>query len=119
MQLNFLKIHHSVPLVGYPKDCGDLVSKSERSMTDILKRFRAFVKKRPNYFRKLALQPVIEDDGAKTQYNLICFYHYYCNRKLLDAGSRSIKLEDELEGLILQFSIASQRLIKEEKKEVA
>ncbi|MCW6681566.1 hypothetical protein NHG29_01635 [Aerococcaceae bacterium NML160702] len=119
MQLNFLTIHHSVPLIGYPKQCAKLVSISERTATDVLSRFREFVKKRPNYFRKLALQPVIEMDGVKTQYNLICFYHYYCNRKLLDAGSRSIKLEDELEGLILQFSIASQRLVEEEKKEVA
>lgn len=64
-----------------------------KSPTKLLKRFRDFCDKNPNYF--YPYKPYDKQSGMDTNYDIICFGFYYENRDLLDAGSRSLKFNSK------------------------
>lgn len=72
-----------------------------KNPTELLRRFKEFCEARPNYFNPCT--PFLEE--GDTQYNLYCFAHYYENRGLLDAGTRSLKFKDDLPRLIEAYSL--------------
>lgn len=67
----------------------------------ILKSFREFCEKRPNYFSPC--RPY--HTNGEPQYNVYCFMHYYENRKLLDSGTRSLKFKDDLPRIIEAYGL--------------
>ena len=90
-------------LYGFATDCGTMVGR--KVPAPLLKRFRAFVDKNPRYYKMITKTPYKKVVKEETQYHLICFLHYFENRELLDSGSRSVKLEDDIEGLKVTFRI--------------
>ena len=99
-----LQVKPAIQLYGFASDCGKLVGR--KNPTPLLKGFKEFVRKRPNYYNLISRKPYVEIDKGLVSYNLICFLHYFTNRDLLDSGSRSVKLEDDIEGLKVTFQIA-------------
>lgn len=99
-----LQVKNAVQLYGFASDCGTLVGR--KNPTPLLRGFKAFVNKRPNYYNPISRKPYVEIDKGLVSYNLICFLHYFVNRDLLDSGSRSVKLEDDIDGLKTMFQIA-------------
>lgn len=99
--MNILKASFIPQYWALPKDIAHIFG--YKSPTKLLSEFRSFCKKRPNYFKPV--MPYREIDGTDTIYNVYAFAHYFENRKLLDAGSKSIKFEDDLPRLIEAYSL--------------
>lgn len=79
----------------FQKDVSDIFN--YKSPSGLLKRFREFSDKHPNFF--LPHKPYLMQDSSLIQYDVFCFAFYYENRGLLEAGSRSIKFQDDIERL--------------------
>ena len=73
----------------YPKDVQWLIGRKKTATFEFLKEFKNFVEKRPNYFNPV--KPIV--DG---QYNCLALMHFYENRNLLNAGSRSLNFKEDL-----------------------
>ena len=79
----------------FPKDIAKIFG--YKSPTKLLTAFRQFCDERPNFF--YPYKPYQETEGVGKIYNVICFAYYFENRQLLDAGTRSLQFEDDLERL--------------------
>lgn len=66
---------------------------NRKNPSELLKSFREFVKHNPSYFGDT--RPLLDIEGATLQYNFYAFVHFYENRDLLEAGSRSVKFDRE------------------------
>lgn len=60
----------------------------------MLRRYRNFCNARPNYFAPR--KPYNEHEGSLTVYDVLCFAHYFENRSMLDAGSKSLDFKKDL-----------------------
>lgn len=92
---------------GYPRDIAHIFG--YKSPTLLLREFRQFCDKRPNYFKPA--KPYIQEEGSDIRYNIFCFAHYFENKGMLDAGTRSLKFEQDLPRLIEAYSL---HLLREE-----
>ena len=68
-----------------------------KNPTSLLKKFRDIADEQPSVFKPY--KPYIRNNGMDTLYNIICFAFYFENKDLLESGTRSIKLADELSRL--------------------
>lgn len=93
--MELLTIRESKQIYAFPKDIGLLFGRKAPSR--LLSSFRTFCDSRPNYFHPV--KPYVDMQGSGTQYNVLAFAHYFENRDLLDAGTRSLKFKDDLERL--------------------
>lgn len=93
--MEVLKVREATPLWAFPKDIAKLFG--YKSPTKLLTSFRDFCEKRPNYFNPHT--PWVVTEGEGKIYNVICFAHYFEHRFLLDAGTRSLSFEDDLDRL--------------------
>lgn len=75
-----------------PKEVGRIVGYKDPSK--LLKSFREFCEKRPNFFSPH--KPFIKNEGMDISYDILCFAFYFENRNLLDAGSRSLNFQKDL-----------------------
>lgn len=74
------------------KDIGRILGYKQPSL--LLKRFREFADKNPNYFAPH--KPYLKIQGMDTVYDILCFAFYFENRDLLDAGTRSLNFKKDL-----------------------
>lgn len=105
--MNIIKATFTPQYWALPKDIALIFG--YKSPTKLLTSFRAFCDGRPNYFNPT--KPYKAEEGTKTLYNIYAFAHYFENRELLDAGSRSIKFDDDLPRLIQAYGL---HLLREE-----
>lgn len=78
----------------YPKDIQTLIGRKSSSTSVFLKEFRDFCEERPNYFKPV--KPIQDDLNSETQYNYFAILHFYENRQMLLAGTRSLNFKDDL-----------------------
>lgn len=64
----------------------------------LLKAFRDICDERPSYFFPIT-KPYVRDGDSGASYNIYAFAHYFENRGLLDAGSRSLNFREDLQRL--------------------
>ncbi|TLQ49310.1 hypothetical protein FEZ33_01375 [Ruoffia tabacinasalis] len=105
--MNIIKATFTPQYWALPKDIALIFG--YKSPTKLLTSFRAFCDSRPNYFNPT--KPYRELEGTDTIYNVYAFAHYFENRQLLDAGTRSLKFENDLPRLVEAYSL---HLLKEE-----
>ena len=79
----------------YQKDIVDIFG--YKSPSGLLKKFRDFCDTHPSFFSPH--KPYMLHDKSLIQYDVYCFAFYFENRGLLDAGSRSIKFQDDVDRL--------------------
>lgn len=91
--MELLTIRETKQIYAFPKDIGLMFGRKAPSR--LLTSFRAFCDSRPNYFNPIT-KPYVDMAGSGTQYNVLAFAHYYENKDLLDAGSRSINFKADL-----------------------
>lgn len=90
----------------YPKDLSIMFG--YKNLAGMLKDFRGFAKSRPNYFSPV--KPFIEGDGD-TRYNVFAFAHYFENRALLNAGTRSLSFKKDLPRLIEAYQLHTKEVV--------
>ncbi|MGF3113731.1 hypothetical protein [Facklamia sp. P9177] len=95
--MEIVKVRSVIQMWIYPKDVQRLIGKKQTSTYYFLKDFREFCKDRPNYFNPV--KPIQSDLNSDVQYNYYAIVHFFENRELLMAGTRSIKFENDLERL--------------------
>lgn len=74
-----------------------------------LKRFRTYARNNPDVF--YPYKPFVEAEGIDTRYSAVAFGFYFENHHLLEAGTRSIKLSDELDGLKQRYLEVEEQCI--------
>lgn len=105
--MNIIKASFTPQYWAYTRDIALIFG--YKNPSGLLKKFRLFCDERPNYFNPAT--PYIKDNSSDTKYNIFCFAHYFENRGLIDAGTRSLKFENDLPRLIEAYSL---HLLKEE-----
>lgn len=105
--MNIIKATFTPQYWALPKDIALIFG--YKSPTKLLTSFRAFCDSRPNFFNPT--KPYRDLEGSETVYNIYAFAYYFEHRKLLDAGTRSLKFENDLPRLIEAYSL---HLLREE-----
>ena len=90
--MNLVKVRDITQVYAFPQDLSRMVG--YKDLTKILRRYREFCDARPNYF--LPRLPYIKEEGSLTHYDVLCFAHYFENRSMLDAGSKSLSFKKDL-----------------------
>lgn len=89
--MNAIKVKTITPWVIMPKDFKRMINR--KNISALLKDFRDFVDRNPNYY--YPFQGYIKWNN-ESQYEIFPLIHYYMNKHLLDANTRSIKFKDDL-----------------------
>lgn len=105
--MNIVKVNFTPQYWAFPKDIALIFG--YKSPTKLLRAFRGFCDSRPNYFKPT--MPYRELEGHDTVYNVFAFAHYFENKKLLDAGTRSLSFDSDLPRLVEAYSL---HLLREE-----
>lgn len=92
--MEIIKVRPAMQLWLYPKDVAKLIGRKVTATSEFLREFREFCEKRPNYFNPV--KPIQQDVDRDKQYNYFALLHFYENRELLMAGTRSLKFKDDL-----------------------
>lgn len=87
-----VRVHEMTQKFGFKKDVERMMG--YKDLWEYLREFVAFADANPKTFYPLT--PYIKHDKKTRQYNLLAYAFYHENKDLLDAGTRSIKLADEL-----------------------
>lgn len=90
--MEIVKVREVTQFWAFPKDIAHIFG--YKSPTKLLRAYREFCEVRPNYFKPML--PYREIPGTDTVYNVYCFAHYFENRAMLDAGTRSLNFEKDL-----------------------
>lgn len=68
-----------------------------KNPSDLLKQFRKYADDHPRVFGKH--KAYLKNQGMDTLYNVLAFAFYLENKDLLEAGTRSLRFNDELDRL--------------------
>ncbi|MGX7108325.1 hypothetical protein [Facklamia miroungae] len=95
--MEIVKVRPVIQMWLYKKDVEQLIGRKSTSAHNFLRDFEKFCRSRPNYFKPV--KPFQSDSHSTTQYNYYAIVHFFENRELLMAGTRSINFKNDLERL--------------------